>query len=84
MDILRAERKAATEALPPPAERARIRKAYGVSQDAMGKAAGVHRVTISSWERGEAEPEGDNRAIYVGLLREMAAELGTEINMEAE
>jgi len=67
------ERKAAPQPsdLPPPAERARLRKAYGLSQAEVAEALGVKRASVSAWEQGRWEPRGETRGEYVYLLREI-------------
>jgi DNA-binding transcriptional regulator YiaG len=62
--------------LPPPADRARIRKAAGVSQEAFGKVLGVTRLTISMWEQGKTEPSGKNRQEYIRALQHIADRFG--------
>jgi DNA-binding transcriptional regulator YiaG len=67
------ERKTAPQPsdLPPPEERARLRKAYGLSQAEVAEALGVKRASVSAWEQGRWDPRGDTRAEYVYLLREI-------------
>lgn len=59
--------------LPPPAERARVRQAAGVTLEHFAGALGVSQMTVSRWERGETEPSLDQRVAYARLLREVAA-----------
>lgn len=54
--------------LPPAAERAELRKAFGVTQDEAAKALEVSRQTFNSWERGHSEPTGANRVKYADVL----------------
>ncbi|MEJ8654902.1 helix-turn-helix domain-containing protein [Streptomyces sp. MS1.AVA.3] len=68
--------------LPPPEERKRVRKAYGLTQDGMAEALGVHRITVSAWERGAYDPTGDTRTQYLRLFARMKKEIGEEANQE--
>jgi len=54
--------------LPEPSERLRLRQLYGVTQVELAKSIGVTRKTLGSWERGDSEPTGSNRADYAALL----------------
>jgi DNA-binding transcriptional regulator YiaG len=56
-------------ALPPPAERRRIREAAGVSLRDMAKAVGVSHTAITDWESGTMPRE--HRAAYARLLDEL-------------
>lgn len=62
------EPKPAADGLPAPAERAQIRKAAKWKQTDVAELIGVHRLTVSAWERGESEPTGEARSKYVRLL----------------
>jgi DNA-binding transcriptional regulator YiaG len=55
-------------ALPPPSERAGIRKQYGVTQAQLAEVLRVSRKTIYTWESGTAEPTGANRDQYAAIL----------------
>lgn len=35
-----------------------IRKALGLTQEGFAKRIGVHKITVSRWERGEISPRG--------------------------
>ncbi|MFD9684090.1 helix-turn-helix transcriptional regulator, partial [Rhodococcus sp. NPDC059969] len=59
------EPKPAADGLPVPAERAQIRKAAKWKQTDVAELIGVHRLTVSAWERGESEPTGEARSKYV-------------------
>ena len=72
---------AATE-LPTPEERKRVRKAYGLTQDGMAEALGVHRITVSAWERGAYDPTGDTRTQYLQLFAHMKKEIGEDEDAE--
>ena len=54
--------------LPPPRERLRLRLLYGVTQQELASSLGVTRKTVGSWEKGESEPAGNNRADYAAVL----------------
>ena len=62
-------------ALPEPAQRARLRTDYGLSQAEVAEALGVARNTVAGWESGRSEPQGATRAAYAKLLEGMAAQL---------
>jgi HTH-type transcriptional regulator/antitoxin MqsA len=57
--------------LPPPAVRRALREEEGLTQDDVGQAIGVHRETVSRWERGQRTPRGEHRAAYTDLLQEL-------------
>ncbi|WP_407555095.1 helix-turn-helix transcriptional regulator [Streptomyces sp. Pv4-95] len=61
--------------LPEPAQRARLRTDYGLSQAEVAEALGVARNTVAGWESGRSEPQGATRAAYAKLLEGMAAQL---------
>lgn len=61
----------AASRLPSPEEAKRIRCAARVSQGRLAEALGVHRVSVARWEAGEREPQGELRAAYATLLREL-------------
>ncbi|MCY0922353.1 helix-turn-helix domain-containing protein [Streptomyces sp. H27-G5] len=61
--------------LPSPEERARIRKEFGISQKNLGDLLGVTRLSVSMWERGETDPQGENRKKYAEALAKMAQRL---------
>jgi DNA-binding XRE family transcriptional regulator len=54
--------------LPPPRERLRLRRLFGVTQQELATSLGVTRKTVGSWEKGESEPAGSNRADYASVL----------------
>ncbi|MFD8937923.1 telomere-associated protein Tap [Streptomyces sp. NPDC059578] len=58
--------------LPPPAERERLRKAHGLTQDQVATALKVRRPTIVSWESGKTEPRPPQREAYARLLEKLA------------
>ncbi|MFF3767465.1 telomere-associated protein Tap [Streptomyces sp. NPDC001922] len=58
--------------LPPPAERERLRKAHGLTQDQVADALGVRRATLVNWENGRTDPRPPQRDDYAHLLRELA------------
>lgn len=44
------------------------RKAAGLNQDQVAEAIGVHKQTISRWERGKRAPNGEEIRLLVNLL----------------
>ncbi|AKN74994.1 transcriptional regulator [Streptomyces sp. PBH53] len=54
--------------LPPPAERARLREAAGITQARMAAALGVTEQTVKNWENGRSEPKGARLEAYQHLL----------------
>lgn len=55
--------------LPPPAERRRLRKAFGVTQEELAGAIGVSRQMIVGYEReGGNTPTGNTRVKYAEIL----------------
>ncbi|MDC0771688.1 telomere-associated protein Tap [Streptomyces sp. HD] len=54
--------------LPPPAERARLREAAGITQARMAKALGVTEQTVKNWENGRSEPKSPRLEAYQRLL----------------
>lgn len=62
--------------LPEPAERARLRGDYGLTQVEVAAALDVTRATVAGWEAGRSEPQGATRAAYAKLLEGIAAQLG--------
>lgn len=64
--------------LPEPGERARIRSQAGVTLRDFAQTLKVSQMTMSRWERGEAEPRLEQRVAYALLLREVAAATAPE------
>lgn len=58
--------------LPPPAARAALRKAEGLTQEEVADAFGVSRVAFHRWETGQAEPRARSKAAYLRLLQGLA------------
>ncbi|MET8128217.1 helix-turn-helix domain-containing protein [Streptomyces sp. NPDC005065] len=58
--------------LPPPAERERLRKAHGLTQEQVAAALKVRRATVVSWENGRTEPRPPQREAYARLLDKLA------------
>jgi DNA-binding transcriptional regulator YiaG len=54
--------------LPAPAERVRLREAFGISQTQLAEALNVNRRTVYMWESGRGEPTGPNRDAYAAVL----------------
>jgi DNA-binding transcriptional regulator YiaG len=59
--------------LPPPAERARLREAAGVTQARLARALESTVRTVKNWEAGASEPRPPRRRAYVRLLEGWAA-----------
>ncbi|MFD7501376.1 telomere-associated protein Tap [Streptomyces sp. NPDC059850] len=58
--------------LPSPAERERLRKAHGLSQEQVAKALKVRRATVVNWESGKTDPRPPQREAYAHFLNELA------------
>ncbi|MGW9459293.1 telomere-associated protein Tap [Streptomyces globisporus] len=63
---------ASRAALPPPAERKRLRSAHGLTIDEVAGALKVRRATVSGWESGKTEPRPPERDAYARLLDKLA------------
>ncbi|MER5373363.1 helix-turn-helix transcriptional regulator [Streptomyces sp. NPDC002553] len=63
---------ASRSALPPPAERKRLRQAHGLTLDEVASALDVRRATVSGWEAGKTEPRPPEREAYARLLGKLA------------
>ncbi|MFJ9522457.1 helix-turn-helix domain-containing protein [Kitasatospora sp. NPDC101801] len=63
---------ARTEELPPPTERARLRRAARLTQQQIADALRVKRETIWTWEKGRVEPRTPQREAYARLLQGLA------------
>ncbi|MFI5532181.1 telomere-associated protein Tap [Kitasatospora sp. NPDC051853] len=61
--------------LPEPAERKRLRTEYGLTKAETAAALDVSAGTLTAWESGQREPQGEGRAAYARLLEGMAARL---------
>ncbi|MFJ8774413.1 helix-turn-helix domain-containing protein [Streptomyces microflavus] len=55
-------------ALPCPAERRRLREAWGLSTGQLAAAFGITPATVRSWERGRTSPTGRRRVAYARFL----------------
>ncbi|MEV1007266.1 helix-turn-helix domain-containing protein [Streptomyces sp. NPDC049881] len=60
--------------LPPPAERARLREAAGITQARLATALKTTTQTVKNWENGRSEPKPPRLAPYRRLLESWAAE----------
>ncbi len=69
-----AERGRARRRLPPPSVRRRIRVRSSASQADVAALLGVHRETLSRWERGVRDPSGRQLVAYVALLEELQSD----------
>ncbi|MER5494966.1 helix-turn-helix transcriptional regulator [Streptomyces sp. NPDC002490] len=63
---------ASRAALPPPAERKRLRAAHGLTIEEVATALQVRRATVSGWESGKTEPRPPERDAYARLLDGLA------------
>jgi len=63
----------ADKRLPSPLMLRAIREEAGVSQERLGKALGVAKVTVGRWEAGTRRPRGPLLLAYLVLLDELAA-----------
>ncbi|NJP53798.1 helix-turn-helix domain-containing protein [Streptomyces sp. SBST2-5] len=59
--------------LPPPAERARLREAAGVTQARLAQVLQSTTQTVKNWEAGRSEPRPPRREAYLRLLEGWAA-----------
>jgi transcriptional regulator with XRE-family HTH domain len=66
-----------SDALPPPAERRRLRLAAGLSQAQIATALGTRREAVGSWEAGQREPRPPQRTAYARLLEGLAQRFPT-------
>ncbi|MEU0122211.1 helix-turn-helix transcriptional regulator [Streptomyces albidoflavus] len=69
VDELLADLSAQRIPLPPPHERAQLRKAAGLSTDQIADALGCPAEDIAAWEAGTQEPLAARRAAYARLLQ---------------
>ncbi|MGW1209004.1 helix-turn-helix domain-containing protein [Streptomyces sp. NPDC002499] len=58
--------------LPSPADRARLRRAWGLTEAQVAAAFGVTAATVRSWETGRTTPTGLRRASYAAFLSGLA------------
>ncbi|WP_327249828.1 telomere-associated protein Tap [Streptomyces sp. NBC_01320] len=63
---------ASASPLPAPAERERLRKAHGLTQEQVANALKVRRATVVSWENGKTDPRPPQREAYARLLAQLA------------
>lgn len=66
MEKLRSRRN-----LPSPELCRTLRVAAGASQADLAEILGVHRETVSRWERGERRPSGEHLLRYLEVLEEL-------------
>jgi DNA-binding XRE family transcriptional regulator len=59
--------------LPPPAERARIRRESGATLRDVAAELGVSPMTVARWEAGTVHPRLDQAAAYARLLAAIAS-----------
>lgn len=60
------------DVLPPPAVRAQLRLAAGLTQQEVAEAVGVKRLAVARWELGQTHPRRPHRAVYMHLLKRLA------------
>ncbi|MET8606340.1 helix-turn-helix domain-containing protein [Streptomyces rubiginosohelvolus] len=63
---------ASRSALPPPAERKRLRQGHGLTLDEVAAALRVRRATVSGWEAGRTEPRPPERDAYARMLKQLS------------
>ncbi|MER6194926.1 telomere-associated protein Tap [Streptomyces cyaneofuscatus] len=63
---------ASRSALPPPAERKRLRQAHGLTLEEVAATLDVRRATVGAWESGKTEPRPPQREPYAHLLKQLA------------
>src|SRR3954470_19603554 len=59
--------------LPPPAERARLREAAGITQARLAAALKTTTQSVKNWENGRSEPKSPRLEAYQRLLNGWAA-----------
>src|SRR4051794_37182667 len=59
--------------LPPPAERARLREAAGITQARLATALKTSTQSVKNWENGRSEPKAPRLEAYQRLLNGWAA-----------
>ncbi|MFJ5548688.1 telomere-associated protein Tap [Streptomyces sp. NPDC093225] len=64
--------------MPPPAERARLREAAGITQARLAQALQTTTQSIKNWEAGRSEPRPPRRQAYQRLLDGWTAQYGTQ------
>jgi DNA-binding transcriptional regulator YiaG len=70
-----AQRRAAAHPLPTPAERVRLRKTVGLTQQEAAEALEVSLATVKAWEAGKWDPRpGPARERYLRFLTRLADE----------
>jgi transcriptional regulator with XRE-family HTH domain len=67
-------KREARRTLPSPALCRELRLQAQLSQQDIADALGVHRESVSRWERGERSPRGDLLLNYVDVLRSLASQ----------
>jgi len=69
--------------LPAPADRKRLREAYGLTQAQVAETCGVKPGTVSAWESPRnLSPRGEIRETYAEILRRIAERLGESTDWE--
>ncbi|MFE6913989.1 telomere-associated protein Tap [Streptomyces rubiginosohelvolus] len=75
---------ASRSALPPPAERKRLRQGHGLTLDEVAAALRVRRATVSGWEAGRTEPRPPERDAYARMLKQLAELYPADVPVPAE
>ncbi|MFI7329694.1 telomere-associated protein Tap [Streptomyces rubiginosohelvolus] len=75
---------ASRSALPPPAERKRLRQGHGLTLDEVAAALRVRRATVSGWEAGRTEPRPPERDAYARMLKQLAELYPANVPVPAE
>lgn len=71
-DVLRELASKPIPRLPEPAERIRLREAFGITQQTLADAIGISRRSVHAYEHGKSEPTGENRVKYAEILAHWA------------
>ncbi|MDT0347737.1 telomere-associated protein Tap [Streptomyces litchfieldiae] len=69
--------------LPAPGERERLRTAAHLSRPEVARTLGVTPDTVTGWEKGRSEPQGELRAAYARLLAGLAQRYPAPASMQA-
>ncbi|WP_406303388.1 helix-turn-helix domain-containing protein [Streptomyces sp. NBC_00885] len=67
-------RHSASDSLPSPKERRRLREAMSLSEEQVATAVGVTRATVRNWETGRSSPRGRKLRLYAQLLADAGPE----------
>ncbi|MCX4586484.1 helix-turn-helix domain-containing protein [Streptomyces sp. NBC_01481] len=67
-------RHSASDSLPSPKERRRLREAMSLSEEQVATTVGVTRATVRNWETGRSSPRGRKLRLYAQLLADAGPE----------